>query len=125
MTFSLTGFLRELLYAAILTGASCIVVQWLLPTLLQLTLKIVENLMTFVAACLLLPEYCLSTRARRKSGCPPQIAYKYGDAIAGLCRILHIALHRAVHSLTIAAQEVPTPVVAALTAGIYFAVQLR
>lgn len=121
----MTDFLRQLLYAAILTVASCIIVQWLLPTLLQLTLKIVENLMTFVAACLLLPEYWLSTEARRKSGCPSQIAYKYGDAIAGICRILHGALRRTVHTLTIAAQEIPMPVVAALTAGIYLAVQLR
>lgn len=54
---------------------------------------------------------------------PP--AYEYGDAIAGLCRILHIALHRAVHGLTIAAQEVPAPFVAILTGGIYLVAQLR
>lgn len=88
-------------------------------------LEIVEDCVVFAAACLLLPEYWLSTAARRRSGCPPHIAYEYGDAIAGLCRILHIALHRAVHGLTIAAQEVPPPFVAVLTGGIYLAARLQ
>jgi hypothetical protein len=38
---------------------------------------------------------------------------------------MHSALHRAVHDLTVAAQEVPAPFVAVLTAGIYLARQLQ
>ncbi|MGH3773280.1 MAG: hypothetical protein ACRDRW_18105 [Pseudonocardiaceae bacterium] len=117
--------MRELLHAAVLMVVSCIVVRWLLPTLLQLALRIVENCMTFTAACLLLPEYWLSTAIRRRSDSPPRIAYEYGDAIAGLCRILHTALHSAAHGLTIAAREVPAPFVAVLTGGIYLAVHLQ
>lgn len=128
----MTGFFRELhyiaaliAYTAVLMVASCIVVRLLLPALLQPALRTVENFVAFAAACLLLPEYWLSTAARRRSGCPPRIAYEYGDAIAGFCRILHIALRRAAHGLTIAAQEVPLPYVAVLTGGIYLAVHLR
>jgi len=118
-------FLRELLYTAVLMVASCIVVRYFLPALLHLALEIVENCVAFAAACLLLPEYWLSTAARRRLGAPPQIAYEYGDAIAGLYRLLHTALHRAVHGLTSAAEEVPAPFVAILTGGVYLAGQLQ
>lgn len=123
LAFEVIGILRVLLYMTVLVVASCIVVRWLLSTLLKLALAIVDHCVAFMACCLLLPEYWLSTAARRRSGYPPRIAYEYGDAITGLCRMLHIALHRAVHGVTVAAQKVPVPFVAVLTAGIYLAGQ--
>lgn len=125
LAVAVTSFLRALLYTTVLMAVGSIVVRWVLPTLLPLALGIAKGCIAFAGACLLLPEYWLSTVARRRSGYPPRIAYEYGDAVAGLCRILHIALHRSVQGLTIAAQEVPVPLVAVLTGGIYLILLLR
>jgi hypothetical protein len=125
LVFEVVGILRVLLYMTVLVVASCIIVRWLLPPLLKSTLAIIDHCVAFLASCLLLPEYWLSTAARRRSGYPPRLAYEYGDAITGLCRMLHIVLHRAAHGVTVAAQKVPVPCVAVLTAGIYLAGQFQ
>jgi hypothetical protein len=122
---AIASFLRALLYTTVLMAAVSITVRWVLPILLPLIRGMAEECVAFAGACLLLPEYWLSTVARRRSGYPPRIAYEYGDAVAGLCRILHIALQRSVQGLTVAAQEVPLPLVAVLTGGIYLALLLR
>jgi hypothetical protein len=117
-------FLHALLYATLLMVATGIIVRCMLPTLLQLALKIVGGCLAITGACLLLPEYWLSTVARHRSGIPPRIAYEYDDAVSGICRVAHLALHRFVKGLTIATQKVPASLIAVLTGALYLAWQL-
>lgn len=125
LALAILRFLHALLYATILMVATGIIVRWILPTLLQLALRIVGGCVAVAAACLILPEYWLSTVARRRSGAPPRIAYEYDDAVSGICRVVHLGLHRFVKGLTVATQKVPVSLMAVLTGGLYLAWQLR
>jgi hypothetical protein len=126
LALAIIRFLHALFYAIILMVATGIVVRWILPTLLQLALKIVGGCVAVATACFILPEYWLSTVARRRLGSPPRIAYEYDDVVAGLCRFLHLTLHRFVKDLTVVVtQKVASPLIAVLTGGVYLFWQLR
>jgi hypothetical protein len=120
-----TTFLRELASAAVVIGLVCIAVRWVLPTLLRMALAVIEDGVDLAGACLLLPEYWVSTNRRRRSRCPHRLAYEYAAGVAGLCRVLHMALRRLVRGLVVAAHAVPAPLVAVTAGGAYLVLVLR
>jgi hypothetical protein len=118
-------FLHALFYAALLMAATGIVVRWIMPTVLELAVRILGGCVAITGACLVLPEYWLSTVARHRSGAPPRIAYEYDDAVSGICRLAHLALHHCVKALTVVTGKVPSLLIAVLAGGLYLAWQLR
>lgn len=124
LALAIIRFLYALFYAVLFMVATGVVVRWIMPTLLQLALRILGGCVAITGACLLLPEYWLSTVTRHRSGAPPRIAYEYDDAVSGICRVAHLALHRMVQGLTVATHKVPASLIAVLAGGLYLAWQL-
>ena len=90
-------------------------------TVIRAVLGLLLDGVLWVGALLLLPEYWLSCAHRRRTGCPPRAAYEYSSAVAGMCRVTHLVLRRAMRGLAWAAWAVPMPLVAVVAGGLYVA----
>jgi hypothetical protein len=72
-----------------------------------------------LAALVVLPEFWISTAYRRDGGCPPTLAYLYGDGVCRLARLGHRGIRLALRSLAHAAHAVP-PLAVALAVGTWY-----
>jgi hypothetical protein len=120
-----TVFLYHLVITAVIAVATCIVVRWVLPTLLRMALGLLLDCVLWIGAILLLPEYWLSSARRRGTGCPPYVAYEYASAVTGICRVVHLLLRRGLRGLAVAAHAAPLPLVAVVAGGLYVAGLMR
>jgi hypothetical protein len=118
------ALLREVLLLGVVGVSAPVVVRWLLPAVLRLLLEPLLDVIGFAAACLLLPEYLVSTVARRRTGAPPSIAYEYGALVAGAAGLVQRVLRRACRLLAVVAQNVPAAAAAAMAIGVHLAVLL-
>ena len=120
----MTALLQELLLIIVIAASACIAVRWLVPIALRLVLDILEDAVAFVAALLLLPEYWLSTTIRERQDSPPQVAYEYSAAVAGVARHLQLALRRICRGLAVAAHAAHPVLVAAIAVGLHLVLLL-
>jgi hypothetical protein len=116
-----TAFVHHLAITVLVATLAAVGVRWLLPTLFRTGLGLLQDTLLGFGALLLLPEYWVSSAYRTRAGRPPHLAYEYGSAVAGVCRVLHSALCRVMRSLAIAAGAVPLPIIGAIAGGIYLA----
>jgi hypothetical protein len=116
-----TAFLYHLVITAVIAVATCIVVRWVLPTLLRMALGLLLDCVLWIGAILLLPEYWLSSARRRGTGCPPYVAYEYASAVT----VVHLLPRRGLRGLAVAAHAAPLPLVAVVAGGLYVAGLMR
>lgn len=103
---------------AMVIALSIVTVRWLLPLALRILLEPLRHTVDIAAACLLLPEYWLSTASRRFVGAPPYWAYEYGTAVSWVARLIHAILDRLFRGLDSVAGAVPFLVIAVAAGGI-------
>jgi hypothetical protein len=96
----------------VVMAVACVVVRWLLPLVLRLSQRPLQDLIDLTAALLVLPECLLSSTCRRVVGMPPRISYEYAAAIGWAAHIVHSVLGRAFPVVARIAGRIPAPVVA-------------
>lgn len=91
----LLALARGALFTALVVVVACVAVRWLLPLVLRLLRRPVQELVQLVGACLVLPEYWVSWAVRRVTGgSPPLLVYEYGHAVGWAARLAHHAVDR-------------------------------
>jgi len=90
----------------------CFAVRYLVPVMLTALVDPLCGVVGMIAALFVLPEFWISTAYRRDGGCPPSLAYLYGEGVCRLARLGHRGVRLALRSLATAAREVPFVAVA-------------
>lgn len=89
----------------------CVALRYLVPTVLTTLIDPLCGVVWFLAALFVLPEFWISNAYRREGGCPPTLAYLYGEGVCRLAWLGHRAVRLTLRSLANAARTVPPPIV--------------
>jgi hypothetical protein len=68
----------------LVVAVACVVVRFVVPVALRTLIEPARDVVTLVAALLVLPEYWVSRSRRRAGGTPPHLAYIYGNGVTHL-----------------------------------------
>ncbi|WP_410572833.1 hypothetical protein [Amycolatopsis sp. cmx-4-61] len=68
----------------LVVAVACLVVRFVVPIMLRTLIEPARDVVTLLAAVLVLPEYWLSQARRRAGGAPPHFAYVYGNGVTRL-----------------------------------------
>lgn len=102
----IAGFVWFLFIATMVSVA----LRYLVPTALTALIDPLCGVVWLLAALFVLPEFWISRACRREGGCPPSLAYLYGEGVCRLARLGHRAVRLTLRSLANAAQTMPPPV---------------
>ncbi|MEV4145433.1 hypothetical protein AB0J40_17305 [Amycolatopsis sp. NPDC049691] len=69
---------------AVVVAMACLVVRFVVPVALRTLVEPARDVVTLLAALLVLPEYWVSRAHRRAGGTPPHLAYLYGHGVTRL-----------------------------------------
>lgn len=108
----MTAFLREAILIVVIACSACVLVRWVVPAVLRAVSGPLADGVAVLAACLLLPEYLVSSHARRRGSAPPHLAYEYGSAVAGATDRLQRVVRGLCRVLAAGAPNAPLPLVA-------------
>jgi hypothetical protein len=108
--------LAGLAWFVFLATMICLAVRYLVPVVLTALIEPLCGVVGMLAALFVLPEFWISTAYRRDGGCPPSLAYLYGEGVCRLARLGHRSVRLALRSLANAAHAVP-PVLVVLVLG--------
>lgn len=97
--------------------AVCLAVRYVVPAVLTALVDPLCGIVGVLAALFVLPEFWISTAYRRDRGCPPTLAYTYGEGVCRLTRLGHQGIRLMLRSLATAAHTVPPPAVALVVAA--------
>jgi hypothetical protein len=95
----------------------CLAVRYLVPAALMALVDPLCGVVGMLAALFVLPEFWVSTAYRRDGGCPPHLAYLYGEGVCRLARLGHRAIRLTLRALAAGAREVPPLAVAMAVAA--------
>lgn len=73
--------------SVLLVAMACIAVRFVLPALLRTLVEPAREVVSLIAAVLVLPEYWISRARRRNGGTPHHFAYVYGDGVVRLAAL--------------------------------------
>jgi hypothetical protein len=96
---------------------ACVVVRYALPVALTALVDPLCGMVGVVAALFVLPEFWISAAYRRDGGCPPALAYLYGEGVCRMARLGHRVIRHTLRSLASGAHTVPPPIVALTVAA--------
>lgn len=108
--------LAGLVWFLFIATVICVAVRYLVPAVLTALVDPLCGVVGMLAALFVLPEFWISTACRRDGGCPPSLAYLYGEGVCRLARLGHRGIRLTLRSLANAAHTVP-PVVVAMVVG--------
>ena len=89
----------------------CVTLRYLVPPVLVALIDPLCGLVWLLAALFVLPEFWISQAYRRDGGCPPSLAYLYGEGVCRLAGLGHRAVRLSLRSLANVAHSVPPPIV--------------
>ncbi|WP_328612529.1 hypothetical protein OHS18_24450 [Amycolatopsis sp. NBC_00355] len=101
---------------ALVVALACLIVRFAVPVALKTLIEPARDVVTLVAALLVLPEYWVSCARRRAGGAPPHFAYLYGDGVTRLAWLGDRGVVLVLRSLARAASTVH-PLVVGLAAA--------
>lgn len=108
---------RGALFTALAVVLACVAVRWVLPLILRVLKRPVQDLIQVVAACVVLPDYWASRATRRiTGGPPPMVVYEYGYTVGWIARVAHNVIGRTFAVLATIASSVH-PAAVAVAAG--------
>lgn len=100
------AFPHALATSALVVVVACLAVRFALPTVLRTLVEPARELVSLVAAVLVLPEYWISHARRRDGRTPPSFAYAYGEGVNRLACLGDRSVVLALRSLARAAVAV-------------------
>lgn len=115
---SLIRFFQSITLVALIIAVACVVVRWVVPLVLEILIKPLQDGIAAVAGLALLPEYALTTIMRWMGRSPFRIAYDLGDAIAWVVRTSCVTVRITFDGLSRAARSVHPAIVAVISGGI-------
>jgi hypothetical protein len=96
---------------------ACLVVRYAVPAVLTALVDPLCGIVGVLAALFVLPEFWISTAYRRDGGCPPALAYLYGEGVCRMAQLGHRAIRLALRSLANGAHTIPPQIVALAVCG--------
>lgn len=99
-------------WSLVFATVACLAVRYLVPVVLMVLVDLLCGVVGMLAALVVLPEFWISTAYRRDGGCPPHVAYLYGEGVCRLARLGHRAIRLTLRSLANGAHTMPPPIVA-------------
>lgn len=115
---SLMRFFQSITLIALITAVACVVVRWIVPLVLEILTKPLQDGIAAVAGLVLLPEYALTTIMRWMGRSPFRIAYDLGDAMTWVVRTSCVTVRITFEGLSRAARSVHPAIVAVISGGI-------
>ncbi|MDQ3763196.1 MAG: hypothetical protein M3460_16610 [Actinomycetota bacterium] len=109
---------EAIILAALAITVACIVVRWILPPVLEILARPLQDGIAAMAGLILLPEYALTTIMRRMGKAPLHISYDLGDAIAWMARTLCSAVRVILSGISRTARCVHPAIIAVISGGI-------
>jgi hypothetical protein len=79
-----SAFPHALATSVLVVVVACLAVRFALPTILRTLVEPAREIISLVAAVLVLPEYWFSRARRRDGSTPSPFAYAYGDGVTRL-----------------------------------------
>lgn len=114
----LISFCRSIILVVLVITATCVAVRWVVPLILRILARPLQDGIVAVAGIVLLPEYLLTTIMRRRGRSPFCIAYDLGDATAWTVRTLCATVRITFGGLSRAARGVHPAIIAVISGGI-------
>lgn len=111
-------FFQSITLIALITAVACVVVRWIVPLVLEILTKPLQDGIAAVAGLVLLPEYALTTIMRWMGRSPFRIAYDLGDAMTWVVRTSCVTVRITFEGLSRAARSVHPAIVAVISGGI-------
>lgn len=97
---------------------ACVTTRWLAPLVLHMLARSIQTTVALVATLMIFPEYCVSSRSRRRHLDPPQLAYDYGCVVGWVASLIHRTIGWLFRHLAAAIRAIPLVLVAMLAGGL-------
>lgn len=111
-------FVRSIILVAVIVTIACVAIRWVVPPVLEILTRPLQDSIAAMAGLVLLPEYALTTIMRRMGRPPFGIAYDLGDAIAWAVRTLRVTVQVVFDNLARVARGTHPAIVAVISGGI-------